>query len=51
MAAPGVEEHVTGLCRLTVQDVAELVPGRDADLDRICDGILGVGDFLPREDS
>lgn len=49
MAAPGVEEHVTGLCRLTVQDVAELAPGQDEDLDRICDGILGIGDFLPRE--
>jgi hypothetical protein len=48
--APGVEEHVTGLCRLTVRDLDELAPGRDEMLDRICDGILGHGDFLPRED-
>jgi hypothetical protein len=45
--SPGVEEHVPGLARITVEDLAELAPGADADLDRICDGILLGGDFSP----
>jgi hypothetical protein len=45
--SPGVEEHVPGLARITVEDLAELAPGADADVDRICDGILGGGDFSP----
>lgn len=45
--SPGVDEHVLGLARLTVDDLSELEPGFDADLDRICDGILGAGDFSP----
>lgn len=45
--APGVEEHVPGLARITVEDLAELAPGRNADLDRICDGLLAGGDFGP----
>ena len=40
VASPGVEEHVLGLARITVDDVSELEPGRSADLDRICDLIL-----------
>jgi hypothetical protein len=47
VASPGVEEHVLGLARLTVDDLAALAPGTSADLDRICDGILGNGDFTP----
>jgi len=46
--SPGVVEHVPGLARITVRDLDELAPGRSDSVDRICDGILGVGDFLPR---
>lgn len=45
--SPGVEEHVPGLARITVEDLAELAPGADPDVDRICDGILLGGDFSP----
>jgi hypothetical protein len=45
--SPGVEEHVLGLARITVCDLDELRPGRDPDLDRICDGILSGGNFAP----
>jgi hypothetical protein len=45
--SPGVIEHVPGLARITVRDLYELAPGRNDSLDRICDGILGIGDFLP----
>jgi hypothetical protein len=45
--SPYVVEHIPALARLTVNDLAELEPGRNAALDRICDGILGLGDFLP----
>jgi len=41
VASPGVEEHVLGLARLTVDDLSELEPGRSPDVDRICDVILG----------
>ncbi len=47
VASPGVEEHVLGLARITVRDLAELEPGRNPSLDRICDGILHGGDFSP----
>jgi hypothetical protein len=47
VATPGVDEHILGLARITVRDLAELEPGRSASLDRICDGILGGGDFSP----
>lgn len=40
-----VEEHVPGLVRITVDDVAALAPGADPAVDRICDGILLGGDF------
>ena len=46
--SPGVEEHVLGLARITVDDLADLEPGRHPGIDRICDGILGGGDFAPR---
>lgn len=45
--SPGVEEHVLGLARITVDDLSELAPGRNPSVDRICDGILGRGDFVP----
>jgi hypothetical protein len=38
---PGVQEPVIGLARLTIKDLSELAPGRDADVDRLCDFILG----------
>ncbi|TML19399.1 MAG: hypothetical protein E6G39_01680 [Actinobacteria bacterium] len=47
LASPGVVEHIPGLARITVRDLDELAPGRNESLDRICDGILGGGDFLP----
>lgn len=40
VASPGVEEHVLGLARLTIDELTELEPGRSPDLDRICDVIL-----------
>lgn len=43
----GVEEHVLGLVRITVAQLDDLAPGRNRDLDRVCDGILGKRDFLP----
>jgi hypothetical protein len=45
--SPGVEEHVPGLARITVDRLSALAPGVDADVDRICDGILHGGDFGP----
>jgi hypothetical protein len=51
LASPGVEEHVLGLARLTVDDLHELEPGPRLSLDRICDGILAGGEFRPRPDS
>lgn len=41
-APRGVEEHVLGLARLTVDSVDELAPGQDADLDRLCELILAT---------
>ena len=38
--SPGVEEHVQGLVRLTADRLADLAPGADPDVDRICDVIL-----------
>lgn len=45
IGTPAVEEHVLGLARITAHDLADLAPGRNVDVDRICDGILGGGDF------
>ena len=39
--ASWVDEHVLGLARIRVQDIDELAPGRDPELDRVCDLILG----------
>lgn len=41
--SPGVEEHVPGLARITTTDLADLAPGRNPDVDRICDLVLGDG--------
>ncbi len=41
ISVPLVEEPIGGLARLTVEDGAMLEPGKNADVDRICDGILG----------
>lgn len=46
IAAPGVVEPFPGLARLTVDDLDELLPGRDPALDRICDGILEGHSFV-----
>ncbi len=43
---PMVDEPIPGLARLTVRDPAELAPGRSEELDRVCDGILGLGSDL-----
>ena len=40
VGSPGVEEHVQGLVRLTTNRLADLAPGVDPDVDRICDVIL-----------
>ncbi|MCU1358520.1 MAG: Capsule polysaccharide biosynthesis protein [Acidimicrobiales bacterium] len=45
--SPGVEEHILGLARITVDDIDQLAPGADPDLDRLCDDILQGGDFGP----
>ena len=41
VASPGVEEHVLGLARLTIDDLAGLAPGANPAVDRICDLVLG----------
>lgn len=51
VGSPGVEEHVPGLARITVEHLDELEPGRDEAVDRICDGILHGGDFLAPVDA
>jgi len=47
LAVPGIEEHRIGLVRLTLEGLDELRPGRHADLDRLCDGLLRGTDFIP----
>ncbi len=39
----GVEEHVSGLARITVTSLGELAPGVDPELDQLCRGILEGG--------
>ena len=43
---PMVDEPIPGLAPLTVQDRAEVAPGPSEELDRVCDGILGLGTDL-----
>lgn len=45
VSSPGVEEHVPGLARITVENLADLEPGSNDDLDRVCDLILGRRDW------
>lgn len=44
---PFVDEPKLGLARILTTDLDDLAPGRHADLDRLCDGILHGGDFGP----
>jgi hypothetical protein len=37
-----VEEHVPGLARITVDNLDDLAPGHNPEVDRICDEILGT---------
>jgi hypothetical protein len=46
IAAPGVREPLPGLARLTVDRLEDLAPGANADLDRICSGILHGTSFV-----
>ena len=46
LSAPGVQEPLPGLARLTIDDPSQLLPGADAALDRICDGILTGSSFV-----
>ena len=41
IAAPGVTEPLPGLARLDITDLAQLDPGMDPRVDRVCDEILG----------
>jgi len=41
VASPGVEEHVLGLARLTIDDLQDLAPGANAAVDEICALVLG----------
>jgi hypothetical protein len=45
VGVPGVEEHVPGLARITVDDLADLTPGKHPAVDRICASILGNDDI------
>ena len=47
IGSPGVVEHVPGLARITVRELQELEPGRNPDVDRICEGILNGRSFIP----
>ncbi len=44
--AVGVREPLPGLARLTIRSDAELAPGVDAGLDRVCDAILHHTPFV-----
>lgn len=49
IAAPGVKEPLPGLARLTIGDLADLAPGMNRDLDRLCAGILSGGSFVAKD--
>jgi hypothetical protein len=44
--APYVVEPLPGLARITTDDAADLDPGRNEALDRICDGLLNGTPFV-----
>ena len=44
--SPGVEEHIPGLARLTVDSLDAIVPGRDPEVDRLCQFLLAGPDQL-----
>ena len=44
--APYVVEPLPGLARITTDDAADLDPGKNAALDRICDGLLNGTSFV-----
>lgn len=46
LRVPGVRETLPGLARLSIRSSDELEPGHDADLDRICSGILSGDPFV-----
>jgi hypothetical protein len=46
-AFPFVDEPKLGLARITTSDLADLAPGRDADLDRLCDALISGTDLGP----
>ena len=41
-----VVEPLPGLARITTDDAADLDPGKNAALDRICDGLLNGTSFV-----
>ena len=45
--APGVTEPLPGLARLDVTNLAQLDPGVDPSVDRVCDEILGPLEAIP----
>jgi hypothetical protein len=44
---PFVDEPRLGLARITTTDLRDLAPGRNEDLDRLCDGLMSGGDLGP----
>ncbi len=44
--APFVVEPLPGLARITTEKLTDLAPGQNADLDRICAGILEGASFV-----
>jgi hypothetical protein len=47
VASPGVEEHVLGLARLTIDQLDDLAPGANPAVDEICDLVLGSAPARP----
>ena len=48
MELPLLAQPRPGVPVLRTSDLADLAPGRCPDLDRLCDGIIGEGDFRPQ---
>jgi hypothetical protein len=47
VASPGVEEHLLGLARLTIDDLDDLAPGASPAVDEICALVLGPSPATP----